>query len=348
MDYLIQRWAYDPYLLVVAVLVVLHELGLHRLARRSLPAHSAARRRRSLLFYAGLALLLVTVVSPIEYWSYRYFYVHMVGHILVSFFVPILVVAGAPWVPLLHSVPVAARRRALRSLLLGRVAPAARAAGRFVVSPWTAVLTFNAAMVLWHLPAPFDLAQTNGAVHTWLMYGSLLVTGVLFWMQIVPSHPFRVRTSVAWQMGAIIGTNVVMFVLAMSMSILTRESWYSVYAHVPGVTLSPFADQQIGAAILWVCGDFWAVPALIYVVKRAIDEQGSFSDVLETILNRSPGSRVDDLWSPAALGGWAGTEGPPPSTTAFVAPGPGGAAGRGGPRGVDGDGAGRKGTGPDR
>jgi len=84
------------------------------------------------------------------------------------------------------------------------------------------------------------------------------------------------------------------------MSILTNVSWYPVYAHLPGVTLSPFADQQIGASILWVCGDLWAFPALVYAIMRFVQEEGGASEALERIL-RGQVVTVADLTGVTAL-----------------------------------------------
>ena len=273
--------------IVILATVVAHEIGLKRLSAHSRPERTRRRRRRSYVFYGGLALLVLTVMSPVDYWASDYFYVHMLEHIVLAFATPMMVVLGAPWLPLMFALPVGARRRVGRFIYLSGGARSLRAMGRFIRNPWVAFVSFNAVMVLWHMPYWFELSERNGFVHVWVMHGSFLVAGVLFWLQILPSPPVKASKGAIWQSGAILGTNVVMTLLAMSMSFFSATSWYPSYAHIAGVTLSPFADQQIGAAILWVCGDFWAVPVLNMVLRRAIANEGSMSNVFDRLINRA-------------------------------------------------------------
>ena len=105
MHYLTGNWSFDPFAILVVILVVWHEVGLARLARRSRPERTRQRRLRSLWFYGGLAVLLIAVESPIDYWADSYFFVHMIQHLLLMFAAPTMIVAGAPWQPLLDGLP---------------------------------------------------------------------------------------------------------------------------------------------------------------------------------------------------------------------------------------------------
>jgi putative membrane protein len=286
MSYLVDHWSLDPFMFIVIGLIAWHEIGLARHAKRARLERTRQRRRRSFAFYGGLAVLLLAIQSPLDYWADKYFFVHMLQHLLLMFAAPMLVVAGAPWQPMLDALPRRIGHGMTRGTMRGTWSLPLRAAMGFLLRPWVSVTLFSVVMVAWHVPVLFDLSVTNGAVHIWLMHGSFFLAGVLFWLQFIPSPPLRLRMPEVSQAVALIATNVVMWVLAMSMSILTQVPWYPVYDHVPGVSLPPFADQQIGAAILWVCGDFWAIPALVTVIRRIIDRDGSVGAALEKMLAR--------------------------------------------------------------
>jgi cytochrome c oxidase assembly factor CtaG len=312
MNYITQHWSFDPFLILAVAIAGWHEVGLWRLARRSRPERTRERRLRSLWFYAGLAVLLLAVESPLDYWADSYFLVHMIQHLLLMFAAPSLIVAGAPWQPLLAALPGHSGRSVTRGVLAGGWSRPLRAVGGFFLRPWVAVGLFNAVMLFWHLPAPFDLAENNQAVHIWLMHGSFFAAGVLFWLQFIPSPPFRRRMPLKSQAAGLLVTNAVMIGIAMSLSIFVNASVYPVYDHVPGVSLPPFADQQIGAAILWVCGDFWALPAMIMIVRQLIVTDGSLTAALDKVLNRGASRNTWTAWGRPRAGALTSQRPSPP------------------------------------
>jgi putative membrane protein len=311
MHYILDNWSFDPFLIVVIAVVIWHEIGLRRLAARSRPERTRERRVRSLWFYSGLAVLLIAVESPIDYWSDSYFMVHMVQHLLLMFAAPSLVVAGAPWQPFLDALPGRSGRSVTRGVMTGGWSRPLRALGGFFLRPWVAVITFNLVMIAWHIPVLFDLAQDNSAIHIWLMHGSFFAAGVIFWLQFIPSPPFRSQMPLLGRAAALLATNVIMIMIAMSLSIFANHSVYSAYDHVPGVTLPPFADQQIGAAILWVCGDFWALPTMIVTIYRLVSNEGGLGTALERYLGRGSQTAAVRGWAASgSRGGWRGTAEP--------------------------------------
>jgi cytochrome c oxidase assembly factor CtaG len=279
-------WQITPLGFMAVTVGLTHEMGLHWLAHRQTPANRRQTRRRSLVFYAGLLGLILASCGPLERWGMQWLSVHMILHIIEMFYLPPLLILGAPWVPMLFALPVDSRRRLLRAYYHSGALGWLRRLYRVVRQPIVAVVLFNAVMVFWHLPVIFDWASWHGWVMNWLMAPSFVVVGLLFWRVILPSHPWPARGSTRLQLGAITVTAFEMLVLAMAMSIFTKAPWYSMNVFMDGAA-GALRDQRWAAGILWVCGDFWAVPALVLVAMRLSADSGGVSASFERALGRA-------------------------------------------------------------
>ena len=177
------------------------------------------------------------------------------------------------------------RRRWLRWYNLSRSGAVLRWPVAVIINPVVAIVLFNATMVLWHLPAVFDWASWHPWAMDWLMAPMFVATGYLFWRVILPSHPTGPRGSTRVQVAAVVVTAFEMLVLAMSLAVFTKTPWYSMNVVMDGA-LSALRDQRFGAGILWICGDFWAVPALVLIAYRIFGVEGGVSARFEEALSR--------------------------------------------------------------
>jgi cytochrome c oxidase assembly factor CtaG len=283
MSYFTANWGYPWFAVAMVALIGVHERGLRSLNRRSTRAHAVRRRRRLWFSYSGLLVLALSVSSPLQFWAMEYFWVHMLQHVTVMLAAPALYVAGAPWLSLLHAVPVGPRRRLLRAIFVRSNRHPLRRIFAFLISPAVGVIFFNLVMVFWMLPVFFNPIMTRPDLHVGLMLSTFFLSGLLFWIQFIPSAPLRTKLSPFAQVVSLLATNVIMTVIAIAISFLVSVPSYDFGAmmvnmgsmSMPVITLNRLADQQIGAAILWVCGDFWCFPTLTSAMRRLMKDGDS-------------------------------------------------------------------------
>jgi cytochrome c oxidase assembly factor CtaG len=243
--------------------------------------------------YAGLVVLGLSIVSPLQYWSMQYFWVHMLQHVAVMLAAPALYVGGAPWLALAFSLPVGLRRRVLSGVFLQPRHGVLRRISQLLLSPAFGIIFFNLVMVFWMLPVVFDPVMSHPNLHIGLMLSSFFFSGVLFWIHFIPSYPFTRKLAPMAQAGSLLLTNLVMTIIAIAISFLVSVPSYNFGASMMAMmmgghamampTINPLVDQQIGAAILWVCGDFWCFPALYVALRRATKDEDS-SNLMDKFL----------------------------------------------------------------
>jgi cytochrome c oxidase assembly factor CtaG len=275
---------------VVAVLGAV--LSILAYSRR--PSRSTRVNLQFLLSLLSFALLWYATSSPFAAEGMMNLPDHMIGHILTMFMVPIGIVGSSYIRSLWWILSPEPRRRLLRWWYLERT----WRVPQWLFHPITATIVLNAVMVTSHLPSVFDYAMARTWMMQWLVEPAFLLSGLFFFHFIVASPPRKNKVRLRYQLIALVVTLFEMLMLAMSMSIFTSASWYTVMvphagmAYMPGMartTAVAFSQQRLAAGILWICGDAWAVPCLIAVGYRIVKRDGSLFAALERQSSRLSG-----------------------------------------------------------
>jgi cytochrome c oxidase assembly factor CtaG len=179
------EWGAPPVVLAGAALALaLFVQGFVRLRRRRA---ELAPWTRVLLFGAGLALLVLPLVSPLdEAADEKLLSAHMLQHVLIGDAAVALLVVSVRGPLLFFLLPPAVLR------LLAGLRPL-RAFLSTLLRPLVAIGLWAAAIYAWHAPAAYDYAAAHPLVHDF-EHLSFVVAGTLVWIQLVdPARQGRLR-----------------------------------------------------------------------------------------------------------------------------------------------------------
>jgi putative membrane protein len=208
-------------------------------------------------FAAAVVLMEASLDGPIHHLADNYlFSVHMLQHLVITLFVPLLMIAGLPpwlWERILLSRP------------LGRLS-------RWGLRPVPAFVIYNGVLIAWHLPRAYDLTMSD---HSWHIFEHLLfmASAVVAWWPVLSRSKLLPPAGWGGQLIYLLAMSIPMKALGAVLTVKT-EAMYEFYRAAPRVWgLTPAGDQRLGGLMMWVPAGFvlWFLAARAFVYWRRED-----------------------------------------------------------------------------
>ncbi len=230
------KWTFDPAILISIALWCGVYVWRFRNARREAGGRGAGWLQ-ALAFSAGILVLLIALVSPVDALGEEYlFSMHMTQHILLGDIAPILLLLSLSRV----IMRPATRRFHAIERKLGRLA-----------SPATFILIWFALLYFWHIPALYVAAIEHPAVHA-LEHACFFAAGVAVWWPLIQPVPMRHRLTGLGTFAYIGTAKVGLAALGLYLT-WSHSVAYDFYETVPRIWgLTAIEDQNVGGAIMMV------------------------------------------------------------------------------------------------
>jgi len=245
----------------IAFFAVLYFLGWLRI-RRTRPEQFPVWRLYS--FEAGMAVIWLSIGSPMDGFSDALLSAHMVEHLLLMAVVPPLVLLGAPVVPLLRGLPRWVTKHILGPLIRQGWL---RGLSKFLLRPVPAWLLMNITLLGWHVPAAYDFALENETWHD-IEHLCFLFTSLAFWWVLLRPWPAEPKPRRWMVIPYLVSADLVNTALSAFLAFVGHPV-YSYYVKNPnpfGVSLTD--DQMTGAVVMWVFGSMvFLIPAMVMTMQ---------------------------------------------------------------------------------
>lgn len=248
---ILAAWSWEPGPLIdLALATTLYARGYWRL-RRKAGGRVKPPLWRVGCYAAGIVSLALAFFSPLATYDTRYFFVHMLQHLLIGWVAPPLLWLGSPLVPTLWALPDPARRRLGALFRWGQ--PLWRL-GIGLTTPYVALPIFLIVVAVWHVPSFYDAAQGDTLTHN-LEHLTFFAAGLLYWWPIVQAG--RGHRRLAPMSGGLL------YLLASATEggliggifTFSDRVIYSFYLQsTPSIGLSPLADQHLAGIVMWLIG----------------------------------------------------------------------------------------------
>ncbi|MFL5737044.1 MAG: cytochrome c oxidase assembly protein [Actinomycetota bacterium] len=245
------RWNADPVVITALVLgTAVYARGLRELWRRG--AGRGVSSAEAIAFFGGLLVVAAALLSPIDSLAASLFWAHMCQHMLLIVVAAPLIVLGRPLLVMPRGLPPSWRR----GLHGGRPG---RNALPLAIATW---IVHTVVVWAWHLPAFFQAALANPAVHA-LEHAMFLATALAFWWWLIdPAARRSIGGGVA--VAYAIAAGVQGMILG-SLMLFSEHPWYPAYAAgARGFGLTPLQDQQLAGLVMWI------PPGIVYLVAAAL------------------------------------------------------------------------------
>ncbi len=257
-------WRFDTFLGVLALaLAGVYLFAVLRLRRRGHPWPMG----RTVAWVTGCAAMLLATSSGVRSYGSAMFSVHMVEHMTLNMFVPVLLVLGAPVTLALRVLPSAAHGAppGPREWIV-RVVHSPFTA--FLSNPITAFVLFVGSLYAVYFTPLFDTLVRYHWGHEFMAL-HFLITGYLFYWGIIGVDPGPRRLPFLGRLAllfAIMPFHAFFGIAMMSSESTVAGNFYRGLA-LPWVP-DPNADQHLGGAIAWGASEVPLVMVVIALVTQ--------------------------------------------------------------------------------